>query len=252
MTSRMIIHGVPGSPYVRAALLTLEEKGAEYELAAMQPGTLKQQPHLSRHPFSRIPAFEHDGWMLYETQAIMRYVDTVVPGPRLQPENPRAAARMNQLMGIVDWYLMPQVSATITFNRVVAPRFNRPVDEEKITQGIPNARICIAEIGRLLDSQPWMAGDALSLADLLLAPHLSMFTQAPEGAQILQRHANLRGWLARIEARPSMAATTWDSLLEPLALAALERLNRRCTPISAAGVRRSAGSLPCRRRRPRC
>ena len=214
MTSRMIIHGVPGSPYVRAALLTLEEKGAEYELAAMQPGTLKQQPHLSRHPFSRIPAFEHDGWMLYETQAIMRYVDTVVPGPRLQPENPRAAARMNQLMGIVDWYLMPQVSATITFNRVVAPRFNRPVDEEKITQGIPNARICIAEIGRLLDSQPWMAGDALSLADLLLAPHLSMFTQAPEGAQILQGHPNLRGWLARIEARPSMAATTWDRLLE--------------------------------------
>jgi glutathione S-transferase len=29
----MIVHGVPGSPYVRAALLTLEEKGAEYELA---------------------------------------------------------------------------------------------------------------------------------------------------------------------------------------------------------------------------
>ena len=68
MTSGMIVHGVPGSPYVRAALLTLEEKGAEYELAAMAPGTLKQQPHLSRHPFGRIPAFEHDGWMLYETQ----------------------------------------------------------------------------------------------------------------------------------------------------------------------------------------
>ena len=78
MTSGMIVHGVPGSPYVRAALLTLEEKGAQYELAAMALGTLKQQPHLSRHPFGRIPAFEHDGWMLYETQAIMRYVDAVV------------------------------------------------------------------------------------------------------------------------------------------------------------------------------
>ena len=112
--SRMIVHGVPGSPYVRAALLTLEEKGAEYELAAMALGTLKQQQYLSRHPFGRIPAFEHDGWLLYETQAIMRYVDAVVPGPRLQPEEPRAAARMNQLIGIVDWYLMPQVSRTIT------------------------------------------------------------------------------------------------------------------------------------------
>jgi glutathione S-transferase len=79
--SRMTVYGVPGSPYVRAALLTLEEKDAEYELAAMARGTLKQQPHLSRHPFGRIPAFEHDGWMFHETQAIMRYVDAVVPGP---------------------------------------------------------------------------------------------------------------------------------------------------------------------------
>ncbi|HYZ41264.1 MAG TPA: glutathione S-transferase family protein [Stellaceae bacterium] len=218
--SSMIVYGIPGSPYVRAALLALEEKGADYKLAAMAPGTLKQQPHLSRHPFGRIPAFEHDGWVLYETRAIMRYVDAVGTGPRLQPEEPRAAARMDQLMNITDWYLMPQVSATITFNRVVAPRFNRPVDEEKVAQAIPNARTCIAEISRLLDGQPWMAGDQLSLADLLLAAHLSMFAQAPEGAQILQQHENLSSWLARIEARPSMVATTWDKLLERVAAAA--------------------------------
>jgi glutathione S-transferase len=220
MTSGMIVHGVPGSPYVRAALLALEEKGAEYEFPAMALGTLKQQPHLSRHPFGRIPAFEHDGWMLYETQAIMRYVDAVVPGPRLQPEEPRAAARMNQLMGITDWYVMRQVSVPITRNRVVAPRVNRPVDEDAIVNAIPDARICIAEIARLLDGRPWMVGDALSLADLLLAPHLSMFAQAPEGAQILQEHGNLNRWLARIEARPSMQATTWDRLLERVKAAA--------------------------------
>jgi glutathione S-transferase len=198
----------------------LEEKGAEYELAAMALGTLKQQPHLSRHPFGRIPAFEHDGWMLYETQAIMRYVDAVVPGPRLQPEEPRAAARMNQVIGITDWYLMPQVSRTITSNRVVKPRFNLPVDEDAVVKAIPDARHCLAEIGRLLDGHTWMAGEAISLADLLLAPHLSMFAQAPEGAQILQEHENLSRWLARIEARPSMQATTWDRLLQRVAAAA--------------------------------
>jgi glutathione S-transferase len=218
--SGMIVYGIPGSPYVRAALLALEEKGAAYELAAMAFGTTKQQPHVSRHPFGRVPAFEHDGWMLYETRAIMRYVDAVVPGPRLQPEEPRASARMDQLMNITDWYLMPQVSVTITFNRVVAPRVNRPVNEDAIAKAIPNARICIAEIGRLLDGHPWMAGDAISLADLLLAAHLSMFAQAPEGGQILQEHDNLRGWLERIEARPSMQATTWDKLLERVAAAA--------------------------------
>jgi glutathione S-transferase len=102
----------------------------------------------------------------------------------------------------------------------VAPRFNRPVDEDAVIKAIPNARICIAEIGRLLDGHTWMAGDALSLADLLLASHLSMFAQSPEGAQILQDHENLRGWLTRIESRPSMQATTWDRLLERVAAVA--------------------------------
>jgi glutathione S-transferase len=211
--SDMVVHGVPGSPYVRAALLSLEEKGADYEFAAMPFGTTKQEPHLSRHPFGRIPAFEHQGWWLYETQAIMRYVDAVVRGPRLQPEEPRAAARMNQLMGICDWYVMPQISSAITFGRLVAPRFNLPVDEAKIAQAVPNARRCIAEIGRLLDGNPWLAGAAISLADLLLAPHLSMFAMTPEGAAILHEHGNLGAWLARIEARPSMQATTWERLV---------------------------------------
>jgi glutathione S-transferase len=215
-----IVHGVPGSPYVRAALLSLEEKGADYRLAAMQFGTLKQEPHLSRHPFGRIPAFEHNGWKLYETQAIMRYVDAVAPGPALQPAEPRAAARMNQVMGIVDWYVMRQVSVTITFNRVVAPRFNLPVNEETVAKAIPEARSCVAELGRLLDGQAWMSGGALSLADLLLAPHLSMLALAPEGREILLPHGNLKDWLERMEARPSMQNTTWDRLLERAAAAA--------------------------------
>jgi glutathione S-transferase len=188
--SGFVVHGVPGSPYVRAALLVLEEKHADYDFAAMALGTLKQEPHLSRHAFGRIPAFEHDGWMLYETQAIMRYVDTVVPQPPLQPSDPRAAARMNQLMGITDWYVMRQVSMPITRNRVVAPRVNRPVDEGEVMQAIPNARICVTEIARLLDGHSWMAEEAISLADLLLAPHLSMFAQASEGQEILREHVN--------------------------------------------------------------
>jgi glutathione S-transferase len=71
-----------------------------------------------------------------------------------------------------------------------------------------------------LDHHTWLARDALSLADLPLAPQLSMFTQAPEGAQILHEHEKLNRWLARIEARPSMQATTWDRLLERVAAVA--------------------------------
>jgi hypothetical protein len=47
-----------------------------------------------------------------------------------------------------------------------------------------------------------------------------MFAPAPEGLAILQDYENLNGWLARIEVRPSMKATTWDKLLERVAAAA--------------------------------
>jgi glutathione S-transferase len=158
--------------------------------------------------------------MLYETQAILRYVDTIVPEPKLQPADPRAAGRMNQVMGITDWYVMPQVSRTITLNRVVAPRLGRTVNEEAVRVAMPDARHCIGELARLLDGNDWMAGGQLSLADLQLAPHLSMLALAPEGADILGAHPNLNGWLARMEVRPSMQATTWDRLLERVKSAA--------------------------------
>jgi glutathione S-transferase len=215
--SGFVVHGIPGSPYVRAALLVLEEKRVPYRFAAMGFGTTKTPEHLGRHAFGRIPAFEHDGWLLYETQAILRYADAVVPEPPLQPADPRAAARMNQLMGITDWYFMPQVSRPITFNRVVAPHFNLPVSEEAVAGALDGARRCVGEIGRLLGGEPWLAGGSPSLADLLLAPQMSMFALAPEGAEMLREHGNLRDWLARMEARPSMQATTWDTLLARVA-----------------------------------
>ncbi len=54
----------------------------------------KTPEYRARHPFAKVPAFEHDGFELYETAAIMRYVDETFEGPSLQPDEPRARARM--------------------------------------------------------------------------------------------------------------------------------------------------------------
>ncbi|MDB6105516.1 MAG: glutathione S-transferase, partial [Gammaproteobacteria bacterium] len=92
------VYGVPGSPYLRSALLGLHEKGAAYRLAGLSAGIgeTRREDHLRRHPFGRIPVLEHGEFRLYETQAILRYLDAVLPGPALQPQDPCAAARMNQ------------------------------------------------------------------------------------------------------------------------------------------------------------
>src|SRR5580693_6107258 len=98
--SRPIVHGIDGSPFVNSARLALEEKGVDYQFAEMPCGTgaHKAPEHLARNPFGRIPVLEHDGFLLYETQAIMRYIDRAFAGPPLQPADIRLAARMDQIM----------------------------------------------------------------------------------------------------------------------------------------------------------
>jgi glutathione S-transferase len=208
----IIVHGIPGSPYVRMPLLACEEKGAPYRLAAMPFGSNRTSEYLARHPFGRIPVIEHDGFWLYESAAIIRYIDQVFPGPSLTPTDPKAQARMNQVMGIVDWYAMPTISAAIGFNRVVAPMIGRPVDEEAIAKAVPGATTCVRALEQLLGTQPYMAGDAVSLADLMLIAHLEPFPTTPEGAQIM-KNSPLLAWIERMQARPSVRTTEMRKLM---------------------------------------
>ena len=200
------LYGLAGSPYVRAACVVLAEKGAPYEFVAIPMGAHKEPAHLARHPFGRVPAFEHDGFALYETQAILRYVDQVFPGVSLQPSEARAAARMNQIMGIVDWYVMPGMT-TIAFQRLIVPRLGGKPDEAVIEKGQPLARTAMAELDRLSDGQPYLAGERLSLADLLMAPHYFYFRLTAEGKALGAEHPRLERWWDRMESRASMRNT---------------------------------------------
>jgi len=205
--SDFIVHGVPGSPFLRSVQLGLEEKGALYRLAVMAPGESKSAAHLKRHPFGRIPAFEHGDFQLYETQAILRYLDDVIPEPALEPADPRAAARMNQIIGINDWYFFPKVAAVIVFQRIIGPvLLGLTTDEAAVAAALPVGRVCIAELDRLLGSQPFLAGERMSMADLMLAPQLDFFAATPEGAAMLAG-TGLDQWLGRMRVRPSMLAT---------------------------------------------
>jgi glutathione S-transferase len=213
--SEFIVHSIPGSPFGRAVLATLEEKGASYRLSPVAPGTFRSPEHLARHPFGRVPVLEHNGFRLYETQAILRYLDRVLPNPALTPADPKRAARMDQVMNVNDWYLFHGVANVIVFNRVVGPRvMGLKPDEAAIEAAMPKARAVFEELVRLLGEQSYFAGEAVSLADFLIAPHIAFFTQTPEWSVLGSPHANLVAWLAQMEARPSLNATTWERVSE--------------------------------------
>ncbi|MGA8602524.1 MAG: glutathione S-transferase family protein [Beijerinckiaceae bacterium] len=213
--SEFVVYTVPGSPYARAVLATLEEKRVDYRLSPLAPAGIKSEPHLSRHPFGRMPAVEHDGFRLYETQAILRYIDRIFPGPSLTPADPKAAARMDQVMNINDWYLFQGVANVIVFHRVIGPRLlGVAPDEAAIAAAMPQAYVVFGEFAQLLGSQPCFAGDQLSLADLMVAPQLDFFAGTPEWAPLTANKPNLLAWLDRMNRRASMQATTWSRVSE--------------------------------------
>lgn len=205
------IFGKAGSPYTRAAILALEEKGQPFAFESAFDGapiaTPKTPQHLAHHPFGRIPVMRHGDFWLYETQAILRYVDAVFPGIALQPSDARQAARMNQLMGIVDWYFFPQVGTTLLLQRVLVPWRGGVPDEDICAAALPKAETCLGAIDELMADGPYVVGADVSLADLLLAPQMMFMRRAPEGLALLAGHPRIDAWLTRMTSRDSMART---------------------------------------------
>jgi glutathione S-transferase len=213
MSQVFVVHSIPGSPYGRAVFAALEEKGARYRLAPVDGANRHNAPHILRHPFGRIPVLEHEGFLLYETQAILRYLDRLLPEPRLTPEDLPAAARMDQVMNICDWYLFQGVGNVIGFQRVVKPRImGLPPDEDAIAQAMPKAHAVFAELERFLADGSYFAGSDVSLADLLVAPHLDFMSMTPEWSPLTSGAPKLVSWLARMNARASLKATTWERI----------------------------------------
>ncbi len=204
-----IIYGPSYSTYVRATRLALEEKPAPYELSdvAMMQGVHKQDAFLKRNPFGKVPAFEHDGLKLYETSAIIRYIDRAFSGARLQPSDIKRLAHMDQVISIVDSFAYGCIIGKLVWQRIVTPMTGGTPDEAVIKDGMPQIKLCLSEFERILGDGTWFGGAAISLGDLHLAPLFAYMTMAPEGGDLMKPHQRLAAWWQRMSARPSMAKT---------------------------------------------
>ena len=116
-------------------------------------------------------------------------------------------------MNVCDWYLFQGVVNVIGYQRLVRPHVTRlPLDETAIAQAMPRAHAVIDRLNHALGEQEFLAGEALSLADLHVAPHLAFLARTPEWAALVAPVPGLAGWLDRVNARPSFQATVRERL----------------------------------------
>lgn len=200
------LFGADYSVYVRISRLSLHEKGVDYDLIPIDIFSLDDASatYLERQPFGKIPSFEHDGFRLYETGAITRYIDEAFDGPALQPTGTKERARMNQIISIADGYIYPQLVWGMYVELVSKVARGEPPDESRVTAARAKAPVFLDVLADFLGETPWLAADHITLADLYLAPMLDYFLQVPEGPGMLSERQNLEEWWNRMRCRESI------------------------------------------------
>ena len=205
------VYGADYSVYVRIVRLALEEKGVPYRLVPVDIFAEEERTpeYLARHPFGKIPSFDHDGFALYEASAISRYVDAAFDGPSLLPADPRTRARVDQLMSVCDSYVYQPLVWDVYVERLEKGNRGEKSDEERIADGLYKARISLGAITELMSGRMWLVGDDITLADLHLAPMMDFFLMTQEGRRITADFPLLGAWWERMKRRPSMLATPY-------------------------------------------
>ncbi|WP_135465785.1 glutathione S-transferase family protein [Crenalkalicoccus roseus] len=206
----VVLHGPSYSTYARTVRMVLEEKGIPYTLHEVDllRGEGQSPEHLARHPWGKVPVLEHDGFALYETFAIGRYLDEAFPGPRLQPEEVRARARMTQICGIIDSYAYGAAIGKVFWQAAVVPMQGGTPDQAVVAQGLEQSARAFRALEALMPGEEgFLCGGGLTLADLHLVPVVDYFAMVPPGRSALEGHPRLSAWWRRIAERPSVVKT---------------------------------------------
>ncbi len=201
--SKIELFGARQSTYLRVAWMTCEEKGASY---VIRPGMPHSPEILAMHPFGRIPAMRHGPVTLFESKAIATYVDRVVPGPALIPQDPVGQARVEQWISAVNTSIEPVW--TLYFRAYVFPKGpDGTPDQEVIAAQLPTIQAHLHVLESVLSGSAWLGGDDFTLADIAILPILHYLHQFPEGGAMASECDHLEAYFTTLSARPSARAT---------------------------------------------
>jgi glutathione S-transferase len=199
-----------GSPYGWRVWLALEHKGLPYTLnmLSFSAGETHAAPFLAVNPRGKVPAIVHEGLTLWESNAILEYLEDRFPEPHLWPADVQARAHARRLVAENDAYLYPVLRRVIAETLYKAPN---AVDHDALAKAREELR---AELARFAGELPrdFFGGDAPDGADFTLFPSLAFLdriqARAPHFGITADLPAPLRAYLDRMTALP-IVQKTW-------------------------------------------
>jgi glutathione S-transferase len=198
----MKIYGHPASTCTRKVLMTLHETNTPFELVLVDfaKGEHKQPAHMARQPYGQVPSLDDKGFQMYESRAMARYIDETAGSP-LTPKGPQARAIMEQWISIETSnfaaHAMKFIYHTV-FGREQAP--------EVLKTAGTALDLAYGTMDRQLSAQPYLAGNAFSLADVCFAPYVDYLTVTPVAGKLAE-FPHVAKWWASVAARPAWKKT---------------------------------------------
>jgi glutathione S-transferase len=168
----------------------------ERVLVDLPKGEQRGAPHLGRNPNGRVPVLDDDGFLLWESRAIMQYLAEKTPGQTLLPTEARGRADVSRWLFWCAAHMAP-ANTILVFENFVKPLTGRgPADPAEVARG----EALVAQHAPVLDAhlagKTWVAQDRLTLADFSLA---ASFALAGPARLPIGDYANLRAWLGRVQ-----------------------------------------------------
>jgi len=201
--SEAVVYGFPRSTFVNIVRLVLTHKNVAYTFEDLEP-VMGKGEHLALHPFNRVPIFRHDDFTVYETSAIVRYIDEAFGGETLTPREPQARARMSQWISAVDSYFYPYMIFHVTHERLVFPELGIASDERVVAHALPKVEHALGVMEReLAHGGDYLLGSQLTLADFYMLPCTFAFGLTDEGQSMYRKLPAFGSWRARMEEHPT-------------------------------------------------
>lgn len=201
----MRLYHHPVSSNARRVLLTIAELGIEVDSVEINLMDAEDRRRLAEvNPNCKVPVLEDEGFLLWESCAIMQYLADKVPGNRLYPQEPKARADINRWLFWAAQHFSPAV-AVFTWERVWKPLVTGgTADPAELKRGGEDLEQFATVLDQHLAGREWISGNSLTLTDFAIAAPL-MYR---ERAQLpIENYPQLLAWYARVQQLPAWKQT---------------------------------------------
>jgi glutathione S-transferase len=190
------IWGRVNSVNVKKVLWAMEELGVKYERidAGMEHGVVKTPEYQKMNPNSLVPTIDDDGFVLWESHAIVRYLAAKHGAGTLWPADLKQRADSDRWM---DWAYTFQASLRAVFWGLIrTPAEKR--DLKAIEEGKKRCGELLAIPDQALAHRPYVVGNSLTIGDIPLGCHVQLWMRLP-----IERPSqpNLERWFERLGTR---------------------------------------------------